>query len=100
MRKLKDDNSIICEQIKGIKGQALAGFLSFIGKIRMTQQRIEPVKDGPQYVRMVTKKWIFTWKNNLTIEPKGKTLEGVPEKAKQTLHRKIKIQYEPLRKVG
>lgn len=99
--KYIDDNLIVCDQIKGFKGQALSGFLRFLGKARMTQYRIVPVKDGPQYVRMVTKKWIFTRKKNLTIEPDGETKDGIrveKEKEKQTLHRKIRIQYEPFEK--
>ena len=36
-------------------------------------------------------------KTDLTITPDGETLEGVPEKVKQRLRRKIKIQYEPLK---
>ena len=52
-------------------------------------------EDGTQYVLMEPKEWFFTWKNNLKIETNGVTTDGVSdEKAKRTLHRKIKIQYE------
>jgi hypothetical protein len=63
----------------------------------MIQYRIVPVKDGPQYVLMETKKWFFTWKNDLEIEINGVTKDGIPvdkEKEIQTLYRKIKIQYD------
>lgn len=95
--KYNKDNLIVCDQIEGLKGRAKKGFLRFLGKARMIQYRIVPVKGGPQYVRMVTKKWIFTRKNDLKIETNGDTSDGIPvdkEKEKQTLHRKIKIQYK------
>jgi hypothetical protein len=93
--KYKDDNLIVCDQIEGFKGRALSGFLRILGKARMTQYRIVPAEDGAQYVLMETKKWFFTWKNYLKIETNGVTTDGVSdEKAKQTLHREIKIQYE------
>ncbi len=97
MLKYNKDNLIVCDRIEGLKGRAKEGFLQFLGKARMIQYRIVPVKGGPQYVLMETKKWFFTWKNNLEIKLDGKTKDGIPvdkEKEKQTLHRKIKIQYE------
>lgn len=93
--KYKDDNLIVCDQIHGLKGRAKEGFLRILGKARMTQYRIVPAEDRAQYVLMETKKWFFTWKNDLKIGFDGVTTDGVSnEKAKQTLHRKIKIQYE------
>ncbi|MDR4505131.1 MAG: hypothetical protein MRK01_10115 [Candidatus Scalindua sp.] len=96
--KYKDDNLVVYDQIKGLKGKALEGFLRIFGKIQMTQYRTIAVKDGPQYVLVEVAKfrWLFGSKKDLTITPDGVTLEGVPEKEKQRLHREIKIQYEPL----
>ncbi len=97
--KYNKDNLIVCDQIDGLKGRAKEGFLRILGKARMIQYRIVPVKGGPQYVLMETKKWFFTWKNDLTIDPKGETSDDIlNKKIKQTLHRKIRIQYEPLEK--
>ncbi len=98
--KYIDDNLIVCDRIKGLKGRALKGFLKILGKADMTQYRIVPVKDGPQYVLMQTKKfrWFLALNKNLTIGPDGETLGSVPDETKQILHRKIKIQYSPLEK--
>jgi hypothetical protein len=97
--KYQDDNLVVCDQIKGLKGKALKGFLRIFGKAHMIQYRIVAVKDGPQYVLVEVRKfrWLFGSKTNVTITPDGVTLEGVPEKEKQRLRRKIKIQYEPLK---
>ncbi|MCP4413097.1 MAG: hypothetical protein GY808_11110 [Gammaproteobacteria bacterium] len=97
--KYKDDNLVVCDQIKGLKGKALKGFLRIFGKAHMTQYRTVAVKDGPQYVLAEVKKfrWLFGSKTDLTITPDGDTMEGVPEEIKQKLRRKIKIQYEPLK---
>ncbi len=95
--KYNKDNLIVCDRIEGLKGRAKEGFLSILGKARMIQYRIVPVKGGPQYVLMETKKWFFAWKNDLEIKTDGVTTDGIPvdkEKEKQTLHRKIKIQYK------
>ena len=64
----------------------------------MIQYRTLAVKDWPQYVLVEVRKfrWLFGPKTDMTITPDGETLEGVPEKEKQRLRRKIKIQYEPL----
>ncbi|GJQ59011.1 MAG: hypothetical protein D8M57_04300 [Candidatus Scalindua sp. AMX11] len=96
--KYKEDNLVVYDQIKGLKGKALKGFLRIFGAVHMTQYRTLAVKDGPQYVLVEVAKfrWLFGSKKDLTITPDGVTLEGVPEKEKQRLHRKIKIQYEPL----
>jgi hypothetical protein len=98
--KYKDDNLVVCDQIKGLKGKALKGFLRIFGKVHMIQYRTLAVKDGPQYVLVEVRKfrWLFGLKTYMTITPDGETLEGVPEKEKQRLRRKIKIQYEPLKK--
>jgi len=97
--KYKDDNLVVCDQITGLKGKALKGFLRILGKVHMIQYRIVAVKDGPQYVLVEVRKfrWLFGPKRALTITPNGKTLEGIPEKEKQRLRRKIKIKYEPLK---
>ncbi|MCP4266381.1 MAG: hypothetical protein GY777_12535 [Candidatus Brocadiaceae bacterium] len=97
--KYKDDNLVVCDQIIGLKGKALKGFLRIFGKAHMTQYRTLAVEDGPQYVLAEVRKfrWLFGSKTDLTITPDGDTLEGVPEKEKQRLRRKIKIQYEPLK---
>jgi hypothetical protein len=97
--KYKDDNLVVYDQIKGLKGKALKGFLRIFGKAHMIQYRTLAVKDGPQYVLVEVRKfrWLFGPKIDLTITPDGETLEGVPEKEKQRLRRKIKIQYEPLK---
>ncbi len=97
--KYKDDNLVVCDQIKGLKGKALKGFLRIFGKVHMMQYRTVSVKDGPQYVLVEVRKfrWFFGPKIDLTITPEGNTLEGIPEKEKQRLRRKIKIQYEPLK---
>jgi hypothetical protein len=97
--KYKDDNLVICDQIEGLKGKALKGFLRIFGKAHMVQYRTLAVKNGPQYVLAEVRKfrWLFGSKTDLTITPEGETLEGVPEKEKQRLRRKIKIQYEPLK---
>ena len=97
--KYRDDNLVVCDQVKGLRGKALKGFLRIFGKAHMIQYRTLPVKDGPQYVLVEVRKfrWLFGPKTDLTITPDGETLEGVPEKVKQRLHRKIKIQYEPLK---
>ncbi|MDR4499637.1 MAG: hypothetical protein MRK02_17220 [Candidatus Scalindua sp.] len=97
--KYKDDNLVVCDQIEGLKGKALKGFLRIFGKVHMVQYRTAAVKDGPQYVLVEVRKfrWLFGSKTDLTITPDGVTLESVPEKEKQRLRRKIKIQYEPLK---
>ena len=97
--KYKNDNLVVCDQIKGLKGKALKGFLRIFGKAHMIQYRIVAVKDGPQYVLVEVRKfrWLFGSKTDLTVTPDGVTLEGVPEEEKQRLRRKIKIQYEPLK---
>ncbi len=97
--KYRDDNLVVCDQIKGLRGKALKGFLRIFGMAHMVQYRTMPVKDGPQYVSVELRKfrWFFGSKTDLTITPDGDTLEGVPEKIKQRLRRKIKIQYEPLK---
>ncbi len=97
--KYKEDNLVVCDQIKGLKGKALKGFLRIFGKAHMTQYRTLAVEDGPQYVLAEVRKfrWLFGSKTGLTITPDGDTLEGVPEKEEQRLRRKIKIQYEPLK---
>ena len=97
--KYKDDNLVVCDQIKGLKGKALKGFLRIFGKAHMMQYRTLAVKDGPQYVLVEVRKfrWLFGSKTDLTITPDGETLKGVPEKEKQRLRRKIKIQYKPLK---
>ena len=97
--KYKDDNLVVCDQVKGLRGKALKGFLRIFGKAHMIQYRTLPVKDGPQYVSVELRKfrWLIGHKTDLTITPDGETLEGVPEKVKQRLRRKIKIQYEPLK---
>ncbi len=96
--KYKDDNLVICDQIEGLKGKALKGFLRIFGKAHMVQYRTLAVKDGPQYVLAEVRKfrWLLGSKTYLTVTPDGETLEGVPEKEKQRLRRKIKINYEPL----
>jgi hypothetical protein len=96
--KYKDDNLVVCDQIVGLKGKALKGFLRIFGKAHMMQYRTLAVKDGPQYVLVEVRKfrWLFGPKTDITITPDGETLEGVPGEVKQRLHRKIKIQYEPL----
>jgi hypothetical protein len=96
--KYKNDNLVVCDQIKGLKGKALKGFLRIFGKAHMIQYRTLAVKNGPQYVLVEVRKfrWLFGPKTDLTITPDGVTLEGVPEKEKQRLRRKIKIQYKPL----
>ena len=97
--KYRDDNLIVCDQVKGLRGKALKGFLRIFGKAHMIQYRTLPVKNGPQYVLVEVRKfrWLFGPKTELTITPDGETLEGVPGKIKQRLRRKIKIQYEPLK---
>ncbi len=97
--KYKEDNLVVCDQIKGLKGKALKGFLRIFGKAHMIQYRTLAVEDGPQYVLAEVRKfrWLFGPKTDLTITPDGETLEGVPEGEKQRLRRKIKIQYEPLK---
>ncbi len=97
--KYRDDNLVVCDQVKGLRGKALKGFLRIFGKAHMIQYRTLPVKNGPQYVLVEVRKfrWLFGSKTVLTITPDGETLEGVPEKVKQRLRRKIKIQYEPLK---
>jgi hypothetical protein len=97
--KYRDDNLVVCDQIKGLKGKALKGFLRIFGKAHMVQYRTLAVKDGPQYVLAEVRKfrWLLGTKTYLTVTPDGVTLEGVPEKEKQILHRKIKIHYEPLK---
>ncbi len=97
--KYKNDNLVVCDQIKGLKGKALKGFLRIFGKAHMMQYRTLAVKDGPLYVLVEVRKfrWLFGPKTDLTITPDGETLEGVPEKEKQRLRRKIKIQYKPLK---
>jgi len=97
--KYKNDNLVVCDQIKGLKGKALKGFLRIFGKAHMIQYRTLAVKNGPQYVLVEVRKfrWLFGPKTDLTITPDGVTLEGVPEKEKQRLRRKIKIQYKPLK---
>ena len=97
--KFKDDNLVVYDQINGLKGKALKGFLRIFGKAHMIQYRTLAVKDGPQYVLVEVRKfrWLFGPKTALTVTPDGETLEGVPEKVKQRLRRKIKIQYEPLK---
>lgn len=96
--KYRDDNLVVCDQVRGLRGKALKGFLRIFGKAHMIQYRTLPVKDGPQYVSVELRKfrWLFGAKTDLTITPDGETLEGVPEKVKQRLRRKIKLQYEPL----
>ena len=95
--KYRDDNLVVCDQVKGLRGKALKGFLRIFGKTHMTQYRTLAVKDGPQYVLVEVRKfrWLFGAKTDLTITPDGETLEGVPEEEKQRLRRKINIQYEP-----
>ena len=97
--KYKEDNLVVCDQIKGLKGKALKGFLRIFGKAHMIQYRTLAVKDGPQYVLAEVRKfrWLFGPKTDLTITPDGETLDGVPEGKKQRLRRKINIQYEPLK---
>ncbi len=97
--KFRDDNLVVCDQINGLKGKALKGFLRIFGKAHMTQYRAVAVKDGPQYVLAEVKKfrWLFGSRTDLTITPDGETLEGVPDNIKQKLRRKINIQYEPLK---
>jgi hypothetical protein len=97
--KYKEDNLVVCDQIKGLKGKALKGFLRIFGKAHMIQYRTLAVEDGPQYVLAEVRKfrWLFGPKTDLTITPDGETLEGVPEGEKQRLRRKINIQYEPLK---
>ena len=97
--KYKEDNLVVYDQIKGLKGKALKGFLRIFGKAHMMQYRTLAVKDGPQYVLVEVRKfrWLFGPKIDLTITPYGETLEGVPEEKRQILRRKIKIQYEPLK---
>ncbi len=97
--KYKYDNLVVCDQIRGLKGKALKGFLRIFGKSQMTQYRTLAVKDGPQYVLVEVRKfrWLFGSKKDLTITPDGVTLDGVPEREKQRLRRKIKLQYEPLK---
>ena len=97
--KYKDDNLVVCDQIVGLKGKALKGFLRIFGKAHMMQYRTLAVKDGPQYVLVEVRKfrWLFGPMTDVTITPDGETLEGVPEEVKQKLRRKIKIQYEPLK---
>ncbi|WP_096896468.1 hypothetical protein [Candidatus Scalindua japonica] len=97
--KYKDDNIVVCDQIKGLKGKVLKGFLRILGKAHVMQYRTLAVKDGPLYVLAGVRKfrWLFGPKTGLTITPDGVTLEGVPEKVKQRLRRKIKIKYEPLK---
>jgi hypothetical protein len=97
--KYKDDNLVVCDQIEGLKGKALKGFLRIFGKVHMIQYRTVAVKDGPQYVLAEVRKfrWLFGSKTDLTITPEGETLKSVPEKEKQKLRRKIRIQYEPLK---
>jgi hypothetical protein len=97
--KYKDDNLVVCDQIEGLKGKALKGFLRIFGKAHMVQYRTLAVKNGPQYVLAEVRKfrWLFGSKTDLTITPEGETLEGVPGKEKQRLRRKIKIKYEPLK---
>ncbi len=97
--KYKENNLVVCDQIKGLKGKVLKGFLRIFGKAHMVQYRTLAVKNGPQYVLAEVRKfrWLLGSKTELTVTPDGTTLEGVPEKEKQILHRKIKIHYEPLR---
>ncbi|MBT6230751.1 MAG: hypothetical protein HOI47_29270 [Candidatus Scalindua sp.] len=97
--KYRDDNLIVCDQVKGLRGKALKGFLRIFGRAHMIQYRTLPVKDGPQYVLVEVRKfrWLFGPRTELTITPDGETLEGVPGKIKQRLRRKIKIQYQPLK---
>ncbi|MBT3878052.1 MAG: hypothetical protein HOF76_03215 [Candidatus Scalindua sp.] len=97
--KYRDDNLVVCDQVKGLRGKALKGFLRIFGRAHMIQYRTLPVKDGPQYVLVEVRKfrWLFGPRTELTITPDGETLEGVPEKIKQRLRRKIKIQYQPLK---
>ncbi len=97
--KYKDDNLVVCDQVKGLKGKALKGFLRIFGKAHMIQYRTLAVKDGPQYVLVEVRKfrWLFGPKTALTVTPDGETLEGVPEEEKKRLRRKLNIQYEPLK---
>ncbi|MCP4253727.1 MAG: hypothetical protein GY775_10005 [Candidatus Scalindua sp.] len=97
--KYKDDNLVVCDQVEGLKGKALKGFLRIFGKAHMMQYRTLAVKDGPQYVLVEVRKfrWLFGSKSDLTITPDGETLEGVPEEIRQRIRRKIKINYEPLK---
>ena len=97
--KYKDDNLVVCDQIKGLKGKVLKGFLRILGKAHVIQYRTLAVKVGPLYVLAEVRKFrcLLGPKTGLTITPDGVTLEGVPKKEKQRLHRKIKIQYEPLK---
>ncbi|MBS1257815.1 MAG: hypothetical protein MAG551_00868 [Candidatus Scalindua arabica] len=97
--KYKEDNLVVCDQIKGLKGKALKGFLRIFGKVHMMQYRTVAVKDGPQYVLVGVRKfrWLFGPNIDLTITPDGVTLDGVPDNEKQRLRRKIRIQYEPLK---
>lgn len=97
-RLLKFDDLTICDQIKGLKGNALSGFLRFLGKANMTQYRMLSMIDERQYVWMRTRKWIFRQNRDLTIDAKGVTIDGVPTREKQRLHREIKIKYYPLKK--
>ena len=97
-RLLKYDDLTILDQIKGLKGQALSGFLRFLGKANMTKYRTLPGKDESQYVRIETRKWkILSRSTDLTINPEGVTMEGVPSGEKRHLLRTIEIEYNPLR---
>ena len=96
-RLLKFHDLTICDQIKGVKGSALSGFLRIFGKASMTHYRTLSMIDGPQYVWMRAKKWIFRKNRDMTIDPEGVTIDGVPSREKQRLHREIKIKYYPLK---
>ncbi|GAX61746.1 transcriptional regulator [Candidatus Scalindua japonica] len=97
--KYRNDNLVVCDQVKGLRGKAIKGFLRIFGKAHMIQYRTLPLKNGPQYVSVELRKfrWLFGSKTDLTITADGETLQGVPKEAKQKLHRKINIQYVPLK---
>lgn len=99
-RLLKFNNLTICDEIKGLKGKSLSGIWRIFGKAKMTQYRMLSMKDGPQYVRMRMKKWWWPISKNrdLTIDPKGLTIDGVPKREEKRLHSKIKIKYYRLKK--
>ena len=96
-RLLEYDDRIICDEINGLRGKALSGFLKLLGKADMRQYRMIAAGET-QYARMTTKKWWIRKRTDMTISASGTTSKGVPRSQEAILHRKIKIEYGPKEK--
>ena len=95
---------IFTDEISGLTGRPLSGFLALIFKVlgegSIVQSRMAVADDGMQVIVATAKKWFVTKTPTLTVPPNGKAIENIPPdrpdllKIEEMLRQDVEIEYE------